>query len=95
MESFKDSPYALSLFSKIGFKDIKFSFLCFLHMHQINFVSYFHYRVFNMHEVLDKPNNQHREEDVERLKYRAELDNEIEQIRIKQEQQVTFRNMRF
>ena len=48
-----------------------------------------------MHEVLDKPNNQHREEDVERLKYRAELDNEIEQIRIKQEQQVTLRNMRF
>ena len=44
-----------------------------------------------MHEVLDKPNNAHRGEGVEKIK----LDNEIEQIRIKQEQQVTFKDMRF
>ena len=44
-----------------------------------------------MHEVLDKPNNAHRGEEVEKIK----LDNEIEQIRIKQEQQVTFKDMIF
>ena len=41
-----------------------------------------------MHEVLDKPKNAHRGEEVEKIKYRVKLDNEIEQIRIKQEQQV-------
>ena len=48
-----------------------------------------------MHEVQDKPNNAHRGEEVEKIKYRVKLDNEIEQIRIKQEQQVTFKDMRF
>ena len=48
-----------------------------------------------MHEVLDKPKNAHRGEEVEKIKYRVKLDNEIEQIRIKQEQQVTFKDMRF
>ena len=48
-----------------------------------------------MHEVLDKPKNAHRGEEVEKIKYRVKLDNEIEQIRIKQEQQVTFKYMRF
>ena len=32
---------------------------------------------------------------MEKIKYRVKLDNEIEQIRIKQEQQVTFKDMRF
>ena len=48
-----------------------------------------------MHEVLDKPKNAHRGEEVEKIKYQVKLDNEIEQIRIKQEQQVTFKDMRF
>ena len=51
--------------------------------------------MFKTHEVLDKPNNAHRGEEVEKIKYRVKLDNEIEQIRIKQEQQVTFKDMRF
>ena len=48
-----------------------------------------------MHEVLDKPKNAHRGEEVEKIKYRVKLDNEIEQIRIKQEQQVTFKDFNF
>ena len=51
--------------------------------------------MFKTHEVLDKPNNAHSGEEVEKIKYRVKLDNEIEQIRIKQEQQVTFKDMRF
>ena len=44
-------------------------------------------QMFRRHGVIDKP-DPHREDEVEKLKSRVELDDEIEQIRRKQEQQV-------
>ena len=44
-------------------------------------------RVYLRHGVIDKP-DPHRAEEVEHLKSRVDLDNEIEEIKKRQEQQV-------
>ena len=44
-------------------------------------------RVYHRHGVIDKP-DPHRAEELEHLKSRVDLDNEIEEIKKRQEQQV-------